>query len=815
MAIRRETLRILRRLMVGVGGTVDDETRALTRAWTRAWDELAATWRGAMDELLASTVQTGQWPTTRELQRLERLGRALAQTEQALAQLGKRAGVTIADGAGQIVQATADVEPRLIASQLPAAEQASAVARFAGQILPSALDVITARTQSHIASTLWPLTNDALEAMRRTLVQGTALGSNPRAVASNMVGRVQGAFEGGLTRAVNIARTEMLDAYRATSQYAHAANGDVVAGWVWHAQGDKRTCPSCWAMHGKEFPLTLPGPWDHQQGRCARLPKTKSWRELGFDIDEPADDIPDLRARFDGLPVATQQKIMGPGRLQLLRAGKVSWDDMPMERPSPAWRTSYGPRSVRDLERISRARTAGVDVNPGGTPAPGSNAAKRAAARVRNKDIEAASQVADFSAELDYVTYARRGMPFGDETDRILRQRVAVATHSGVPDQITARVVAAIDTRDLSQVRSVGQQIATDRGLRPIGAAGRTVKYAEARHTPQSGFDPTPGQPVRIYRQGHTYRADGDTVLINRAIVQPAPAKAPAPVRRPPKTMPSKGAPKLGDIIDPYQQRVAGALPKIPKKAFAQWIDGQYAGLQVTVTRVVNHGTTLGIEVGGVIKDATGRRVGRFERVFNRDSDGKLYAYHAYLKIQRRVQGSGFQAEFNANLIDWYRRSGVDHIRVGANIDIGGYTWAATGYDFREEVDALNLFSRLNNRLGEILGQPLRALDYLGPGSTTPAWTWTGRVVLPAKPAWTQAKLRKMFRGASDEEIGRQIRLGQEFIARLRGKTFNADDFPSAHELSQLGRWKGAGKDDVWIGKLVMLGSNWRGILRL
>jgi hypothetical protein len=58
------------------------------------------------------------------------------------------------------------------------------------------------------------------------------------------------------------------------------------------------------------------------------------------------------------------------------------------------------------------------------------------------------------------------------------------------------------------------------------------------------------------------------------------------------------------------------------------------------------------------------------------------------------------------------------------------------------------------------------------------------------------------------------LRIGREFVDRLAGRTFG-DDLPSAYELSQLGRWQGAGKDDVWIGKLVMLGSAWLGILRL
>ncbi len=65
----------------------------------------------------------------------------------------------------------------------------------------------------------------------------------------------------------------------------------------------------------------VPGPYDHQQGRCARLPRTKSWRELGFDLDEPASLLPDAETVFEALPADDQLAIMGGVRLELLRPG--------------------------------------------------------------------------------------------------------------------------------------------------------------------------------------------------------------------------------------------------------------------------------------------------------------------------------------------------------------------------------------------------------------------------------------------------------------------------------------------------------------
>jgi hypothetical protein len=130
---------------------------------------------------------------------------------------------------------------------------------------------------------------------------------------------------------------------------------------VWHAELNSsrgRTCPSCWAKHGTVHPLSEPGPIDHQQGRCSRTPKTKSWADLGFDIDEPDDLIPDARAIFDALPETERVAIMGRRRLDLLDSGEIAWEDLPQLRTTSDWRDSYGVRPVKDLEHIAKRRAA-------------------------------------------------------------------------------------------------------------------------------------------------------------------------------------------------------------------------------------------------------------------------------------------------------------------------------------------------------------------------------------------------------------------------------------------------------------------------
>jgi hypothetical protein len=117
----------------------------------------------------------------------------------------------------------------------------------------------------------------------------------------------------------------------------------VVEGIVAH------NCEACWAMDGQVFDLDVDGPDDHQNGRCTRTPVTKTWRELGFDVDEPEDQRPNAEDVFRGLTEDQQLKIMGPTRLAGLNDGTIAWADLAQERTTTGWRRSFTPTPVRDL----------------------------------------------------------------------------------------------------------------------------------------------------------------------------------------------------------------------------------------------------------------------------------------------------------------------------------------------------------------------------------------------------------------------------------------------------------------------------------
>jgi len=120
-------------------------------------------------------------------------------------------------------------------------------------------------------------------------------------------------------------------------------------------------------------------------------------------------------------------------------------------------------------------------------------------------------------------------------------------------------------------------------------------------------------------------------------------------------------------------------------------------------------------------------------------------------------------------------------MELDGHITLTGNTWARSGFDFASSQTARGVQNRLEGYLSEF--------------------------------EYNQAYASLGLRGAPD--IAEQIRLGNELAARMSGRRLGDPDFPTAYEISQLGRWEGAGKDDMWIGKRALLGANWEAVLRL
>lgn len=186
---------------------------------------------------------------------------------------------------------------------------------------------------------------EASQAVRETLIAGLATGENPRAIAR----RVKGEFDGNLARALRVARTETLRAYRTAALRNYRANDDVVKGWIWLAavqgRGAGRTCASCWAMHGTTHSLDEIMD-DHPNGRCAAAPWVRSWAELGFEGLPEWSETPKGVDLFARLTPQEQDRVLGAAGGAAYRAGAVKMEQFVGVRYSARWGSLRYARSL-------------------------------------------------------------------------------------------------------------------------------------------------------------------------------------------------------------------------------------------------------------------------------------------------------------------------------------------------------------------------------------------------------------------------------------------------------------------------------------
>lgn len=346
MAVNAATLSAVEELRRQLLNMTDVQTLALTQAWVNAWDELLPEFEDAVDDLL-SRAKDGRVTRTAAA-RSVRLRGALEAAREYLEALAPEAADIITRDVPALLSGAVEGHARLVQTQLPPGAAGAGIT-FA-RVPEEALAAMVARTTETIHSLTRPLPADVVRQMKKNLVRGIAVGDNPRTTAARIVREAEGRFNGGLTRALVISRTETLDAHRAATQMSEKANRDILTEWEWHASLDRRTCPSCLGKHGQRFPLEDGGPYDHHQGRCARVSVTKSWKDLGFDIPEPPSETPDAETWFNGLTEGTQKDIMGAERLRLLQEGKISWADLSTKVKTDGWRDSYHPTPLKALQ---------------------------------------------------------------------------------------------------------------------------------------------------------------------------------------------------------------------------------------------------------------------------------------------------------------------------------------------------------------------------------------------------------------------------------------------------------------------------------
>lgn len=357
-----------RSLRVKVGKRVDATTAQLVQAYAAAWQQSYDELLQAVTEAEVEAYRLGRpGPAA---YRTARLQASLDELTNQLRALGQQSGVTVANAVAPVVTIPVQVTATLGAL------------RGASFNMPPALTMaaIVQRTTSKIASDYLVLSGDAEEALRQSLVRAVMEGKGPRDVARDMVhaarikaaaryglatdvvdelrrqgvadaivSEIQGAFAGGRARALNLARTELIDASRAATTASYVAAG-MVTGWRWVSALDSRTCPACWAMHNTVWPTTAHQD-GHQQCRCTQVPILADEELAESDMGDPDELL--RKALASGTRKQRDQLRLSFGRrrLQYLAEGG-SVTDMAVRRDNPGWRPGHYVKPVAELTAV-------------------------------------------------------------------------------------------------------------------------------------------------------------------------------------------------------------------------------------------------------------------------------------------------------------------------------------------------------------------------------------------------------------------------------------------------------------------------------
>lgn len=178
----------------------------------------------------------------------------------------------------------------------------------------------------------WP---ESVEGLTQALIDGVALGRNPIETARQMRAK----FGTGFHRAINIARTEQLRAYRASNigQYQHSK---LVDGYMRLSARDNRVCAAClMADDGTVYPLTTPFE-EHPQGRCSPVPVVKGLPIVRWQSGQ---------SWFLAQDPATQRSILGPQRYDAWLNQEFELADVVKRVENETWGASLVPTPLHEL----------------------------------------------------------------------------------------------------------------------------------------------------------------------------------------------------------------------------------------------------------------------------------------------------------------------------------------------------------------------------------------------------------------------------------------------------------------------------------
>lgn len=318
--------------------------KAVAKAYMKAWANI----NNQVNVLLSAIAEAekaGETVNRNWLLRADRLNALQREIETQIGQFGDAAEARIILEQQRAVLAATNQSVELIDSALGAKPPS---VDFAFNTLPkeSFEDLVGfLQNGSPLRNLLDTLGSEASNAITDALLDGIATGRALQRIARD----IRDSAGLTLTRSMKIARTEILRSYRESSRRTYAANKDIVAGWIWFSALSPTTCAACFALHGTEHSVDERLN-DHVQGKCSMIPRTKSWKELGFeDLEDTRPTIQSGESAFNKLSESDKRAVLGDAGYQAWKDGAVSLQDFIGRRDSPDWGLSFYRRSLVEI----------------------------------------------------------------------------------------------------------------------------------------------------------------------------------------------------------------------------------------------------------------------------------------------------------------------------------------------------------------------------------------------------------------------------------------------------------------------------------
>lgn len=286
------------------------DARALERL-IRAYAAIATRLKGKIDALVLQ-IGSMEGITVGQLARMDRYINLLADVQKELVKFSGVVEFEITTGTRWAInQAGLDARNLISVGSGNNPMVTASFNRLPNSVIETLLGFL--QPDSPLFQRLEQLSPATAERIANALIEGVGLGYNPTKIAR----AIDNAFGMGLTDAMRMTRTAQLWAYREANRATYMVNGDILQGWIWHADLGG-ACMACTAMHGTIHPVeeTLN---DHHNGRCTPVP-------LVIGAPNPVE----LTGQdwFEEQPEDMQRKMMGVGKFDAWQSGQFQFDQL-------------------------------------------------------------------------------------------------------------------------------------------------------------------------------------------------------------------------------------------------------------------------------------------------------------------------------------------------------------------------------------------------------------------------------------------------------------------------------------------------------